>query len=140
MALIPWKPFDELDHFFSNEDWLLPVMPKPQEEPAMDVYETDKEIVAEINLPGIDPKKLDVSVKDRVLRVNGSSEKKVEEKKKNYWRREIRKGSFERVVGLPCDVQENKIEATYEKGILKIVMPKAKPKGGGKKVKIKVKD
>jgi len=140
MAIIPWKPFDELDRFFSDEDWFLPVLPRFQAGPVMDVYETDKNVVAEVNLPGIDPEKVDVSVKNRVLRVSGSSEEKTEEKKKGYWRKEIRKGSFERAVRLPSEVQEDKVDATYEKGVLKIVIPKTKAKVAEKKVKIKVKN
>jgi len=140
MSLIPWRPFDDLDRFFSDEDWFLPVLPKFQAGPVMDVYETDKDVVAEVNLPGVDPKKVDVSVKNGILRVSGASEEKTEEKKKGYWRKEIRKGSFERAVRLPAEVKEDGVEATYEKGVLKIVMPKTKTETAEKKVKIKVKD
>lgn len=140
MSIIPWKPFDDLDHFFSDEDWFLPMVPKFQAGPVMDVYETDKDVVAEINLPGIDPKKINVSVKDGVLRVSGALEEKKEDKKKGYWRKEIRRGSFERAVRLPSEVEENKVDAAYEKGVLKIVVPKAKKALSEKKVKIKVKD
>jgi len=140
MAIIPWKPFDEIDRFFSDEDWFLPVLPRFQAGPVMDVYETDKNVVAEVNLPGINPEKVDVSVKNGILRVRGASEEKTEEKKKGYWRKEIRKGSFERAVRLPSEVQEDKVDATYEKGVLKIVIPKTKAKAAEKKVKIKVKD
>jgi len=140
MAIIPWKPFDEIDRFFSDEDWFLPILPRFQAGPVMDVYETDKDVVAEVNLPGIDPEKIDISVKNQILRVSGSSEEKTEEKKKGYWRKEIRKGLFEREVRLPSDVQEDKIDAMYEKGVLKIVIPKTKAKAAEKKVKIKVKD
>lgn len=141
MSLIPWRPFDDLDRFFSDEDWFLPVvLPRFQQGPVMDVYETDKDVIAEVNLPGVDPKKIDVSVKNGVLRVSGASEEKTEEKKKGYWRKEIRKGSFERAVRLPAEVKEDGIDATYEKGVLKIVMPKTKTGASEKKVKIKVKD
>ena len=140
MAIIPWKPFDELNHFFSDEDWFLPVLPKFQTAPAMDMYETDKDIVAKVNLPGIDPKKVDISVKNGILRISGSSEEKTEEKKKGYWRKEIKKGSFERVAQLPSKVEEDKIDATYEKGVLKIIMPKVQAKTSEKKIKIKVKE
>jgi len=138
MAIIPWRPFEELESFFENENWMLPVRFR---EPAMDVYETEKEVIAEINLPGIDPEKVNVSVENQILRVNGTSEEKKEEKKKGYWRKEIRRGAFERVVSLPCAVDENKVEANYEKGILKIVMLKLEKKASqGKKIKIKTKE
>ena len=138
MSLIPWDPTEDLNRFFSDEDWFLPIIPKFQQGPVMDIYETDKDVVAEVNLPGVDPKKINVSVEDGVLQVSGTSEKKTEEKKKGYWRKEIRRGSFQRAVRLPTEIQENKIQATYEKGVLKIVMPKAKAKKSEKKVKIKV--
>lgn len=138
MPIIPWRPFGDLERFF-EEDWLLPAFPPIRmPEPAMDVYETGKEVIAEVNLPGIDPEKIEVSVKNQILIVSGKTEEKKEEKEKGYWRREIRKGSFERMMRLPTAVKEDKVEANYEKGILKIVMPKAEAKKE-KTVKIKVK-
>lgn len=139
MSLIPWKPFSDLDKFFGNDDWLLPVFPRTElTKPAMDLSETDKEIIAEVEIPGFDPEKVEVSVEDGVLKVRGTMDEKKEEKEKGYWRREIRKGSFERMVRLPVAVKESAIEATYEKGVLKIVMPKAEVKPSSK-VKIRVK-
>lgn len=138
-SLIPWKPFSDLDKFFSEEDWLLPVFPRLEMiKPAMDIKETDKELVAEVEIPGFDPEKVEVSVEDGVLTVKGAMDEKKEEKEKGYWRREIRRGSFERMVRLPSPVKEEAVEATYEKGVLKVVMPKVKAKPSSK-VKIQVK-
>lgn len=140
MNIIPRKPFRELDDFFGDDDWFLPVFPRRGSEPEMDVYETEKEIVAEISLPDMEEKDVKVSVEDGVLRVVGEKEEKDEEKGKNYWRREIRKGSFERAVALPSEVDEDKTEATYEKGVLKITMPKVEQKKKtGKEIKVKCK-
>jgi len=139
MAIIPWKPLGDLDKFFSDEDWFLPVAFRSNV-PAMDVYETEKNIVAKLNLPGVDPEKINISIKDQVLRVSGASEEKTEEKKKGYWRREIRQGSFERAASLPQAVKEGAVEATYSKGVLEIVMPKAEAaKAAEKKIQVKVK-
>ena len=71
--------------------------------------------------------------------MSGKIDEKKEEKEKDYWRKEIRKGSFERMMRLPVAVKEDAIEATYDKGVLKVVMPKAKAKPSSK-VKIKVKE
>ena len=140
MSLIPWKPFSDLDKFFGDDDWLMPVFPRMEiTKPAMDVKETDKEVIAEVEIPGFDPEKVDVSVEDGVLRVKGSMDEKKEEKEKGYWRKEIRTGSFERMVRLPVAVKENAVDATYEKGVLKIVMPKAEAKPSSK-VKIQIKE
>jgi len=138
MPIIPWKPFDDLENFFEGDNWFLPIKPSG---PAMDVYETEKEVVAELNLPGIDPDKVNISVENQILQVSGVSEEKKEEKKKGYWRKEIRKGSFERSISLPVPIKEDEVEASYEKGVLKIVMPKAEKKPSeAKKIKIKTKD
>jgi HSP20 family protein len=137
MALIPWRPLFDWDKFF-EEDWLLPVLSRVEfGKPAMDIKETDKEVIAEVEVPGFDPEKINVSIEDGVLKISGSMDEKKEEKEKGYWRKEIRRGSFERMVRLPVEVKENAVKATYEKGILKIVMPKAetKPKS---KVKVQV--
>jgi len=139
MSLIPWKPFSDLNQFFGDNDWLLPVFSRMElTKPAMDIKETDKEVIAEVEIPGFDPEKVDVSVEDGILRVRGSMDEKKEEKEKGYWRKEIRTGSFERMVRLPVAVKEDAVEATYEKGLLKIVMPKAETKPISK-VKIQVK-
>lgn len=140
MSLIPWKPFTNLDQFFDDEEWFLPVFPRLENtKPAMDLYETEKEIVAEVNLPGFDPEKLEVSVENGMLKVSGKIDEEKENKDKGYWRKEIRRSSFERIISLPVPIKENEISAVYEKGILKITMPKAKaePKS---KVQIKVKE
>ncbi len=139
MSLIPWKPFSDLDKFFSDDDWLFPVFPRVElVKPAMDIKETDKEVIAEVEVPGFDPEKIDVLIEDDILRIKGSVDEKREEKEKGYWRREIRRGSFERMVRLPAAVKKDAVKATYEKGVLKIVMPKAAAKPLSK-VKIQVK-
>jgi len=140
MSLIPWRPFSDLDKFFSDEDWFLPVFPRLEmSKPAMDIKETEKDVVAEVELPGFDPKNVEVSVENGILRVSGKIDEKKEEKEKGYWRKEIRRGSFERMVRLPVAVKENAVQATYDKGVLKIVMPKAETKSSAK-IKIKVKE
>jgi HSP20 family protein len=138
MPIIPWRPFGDLDKFFSDDEWLFPVWHLKQE-PAMDIYETDKDVVAKVNLPGVDPEKVEISVENGMLKVSGKMEEKQEEKKKDYYRKEIRYGSFERIAKLPAEVKEKEIEATYDKGVLEIVMPKVEKAKAEKKIKIKVK-
>ena len=140
MDLIPFNPFKGLEQWFEDEDWALPVVSQSSfKEPAMDIYQTDKDVIAELNVPDFDPEKIDISVKNQVLTVKGESEKKEEEKKKNYWRKEIRRGSFEKAIRLPVEIDEDKVEASYEKGILKIVMPKKTPSPTVEEKKVKIK-
>ncbi len=134
------KPFKELDDFFGDEDWVFPIFKKGIFEPEMDVYEKGKDVVAEVSIPDINPEDIKVEVEDGVLKVSGSFQGKKEEgeRGKNYWKKEIRKGSFQRAVRLPVDVNEEKTEATYEKGILRVVLPKSEQKKKkGKNIKVK---
>jgi HSP20 family protein len=139
-SLIPWRSFSDLDNFFGNNDWFLPILPRGEfVKPAMNVYETDKDIVAELNVPGFDPEKIDIAVENLMLKVSGKVEEKTEEKGRGYLRKEIHTGSFERMINLPTAIKFEDIQATYEKGILKIIMPKVNAKPSSK-VKIKIKE
>ncbi len=132
MAITPWKPFSDLDRILREEFQMR--------EPAMDLYEKDNKIIAEINLPELDPQKTEISIKNNTLRVRGSTEKKEEIKEEDYMKREIRRGFFERMISLPASVKKDNIEATYEKGILKIEMEKEKEEDEQKKkIEIKIK-
>ncbi len=107
--------------------------------PAIDLYETDNELVAEANIPDFNPDDISISIENDNLIISGESKEENEEERKGYYKKEIRRGSFERMVRLPMPVDEDKINATYEKGILKVIMPKAEEKREGKKIKIKSK-
>ncbi len=137
MAIIKWRPFDEFERFF--EDEFIPFLPMRRfSAPASDVYETENEVVVEMPLAGIDPEKVEISVENDILNVSGSFEETDEEKKRNYFRKEVRRGSFGRTISLPKPVKGEEANAEYEKGILTITIPKeerAKPK----KISVQVK-
>jgi HSP20 family protein len=99
--------------------------------PAVDMYEDKDNIVIETQLGGIDPAKVDISIENNILSIKGESEKKSEVEDKNYYRKEIRRGSFYRSIPLPTKVDGDKAKAESGDGILKITIPKAtevKPK------------
>ena len=133
MSLIPYHPFWDLDKWFF--EGRKPLMKTPR----VDIYETDKEVVAEVGLPGIDPKDIDIEVEENILKIEAKSEKKKEEKKKGYYRKELSKGYYRRIVPLPVEVVSEKAQASCQDGVLKITIPKAKPKKVKKTKKIKVK-
>ncbi len=141
MALIKWtpflEPFEDMDKMFSE---LMPSARSMQAGfmPAVDVYEDKNNVIVETQLAGVDPEKVDISVENDVLSIKGESEKKSEVEEKNYYRKEIRRGSFYRSVPLPAHVAGEKASASAEDGVLKVVIPKAleaKPKT----IKIKTK-
>jgi len=146
MALIPWRPFWELERWFEEEwpeisEWPRFRFPEMRI-PKMDISETEKDVIAEVELPGVDPKDIEVEVKDNVLRVQAKRKEKKEEKRKGYYRKEISAGFYKRAIPLPVEVKGEKAEATYEDGVLKIVIPKkevTKKEKKGVKVKVKSK-
>ncbi len=99
--------------------------------PAVDMYEDKDNVVVEAQLAGMDPEQVEISIDNDVLCIKGESEKKSEVDEKNYYRKEIRRGSFYRSIQLPAHVDGDKASATAEDGVLKITIPKAasaKPK------------
>lgn len=136
MELMKWEPWGDIEKFFGE----FPLVPAARSgwDLAVDLYEEGGSVVAKMQLPGIDPAKLHVSVEDDYLHVRGSREEEKEEKEKQYYRKEIKKGSFERMVALPSPVEKDKVEALYEHGVLTVTMPRKEKKESSGKVEVKV--
>jgi HSP20 family protein len=99
--------------------------------PAVDVYEDEHKVALKIEVPGIDEKDIDVQIENNTLTVHGERKIEKEEKEENYRRVERQYGSFTRTFTLPTTVDTEKVSADYDKGVLKISLPKkaeAKPK------------
>ncbi|MEI7497712.1 MAG: Hsp20/alpha crystallin family protein [Candidatus Falkowbacteria bacterium] len=128
MALIKWtpllEPFEEMDKVFHD---FLPTTRQMGSGfmPAVDMYEDKDNVTVEAQLAGIDPDQVSVSIENDVLSIKGEGEKKSEVEEKNYYRKEIRRGSFYRSIQLPTHVLGDKAKATAEDGVLKISIPKA---------------
>lgn len=138
MPIIKYDPFRELDRFFDED--MFGVMPTVRKfaGPPMDVYETDTDLVVELQAPNLDPSKVNVSVEEGVLKIEAGKTEEKKDEGKNYYRKEIRSDSFVRMLSLPVDVKEDESTASYENGILKISLPKTDVKKS-KKVEIKIK-
>jgi HSP20 family protein len=140
-TLVRWDPFrdlvsiqDELNRLFGRT-FAEAEQTRPTGTgawmPSMDVYETEDRIVATLELPGIEPGDVEVSVEDSTLSVSGSRELSSEVKEENVHRLERRYGSFTRAITLPTTADTDTIEASFDKGVLTIEVPKverAKPK------------
>src|SRR3982074_675127 len=99
--------------------------------PAVDVYEDEHNVTLKIEVPGIDEKDIDIRVENNLLTVHGERKIEKEEKEENYRRVERQYGSFTRTFTLPNTVDTENVQASYDKGVLKITLPKkaeAKPK------------
>ena len=106
--------------------------------PQMDVSETEKEITVSAELPGLEPEEIHITVDQNALTISGEKRAEKEDKGKRYYRLERSYGSFQRSISLPDQVDENKIEATFKRGVLKIKLPKSKKaREKGKRITVK---
>jgi len=99
--------------------------------PPVDVYEDEHSVTLKIEVPGIDEKDIDVRIENNTLTVHGERKFEKEEKEENYRRVERQYGSFTRTFTLPNTVDQESVQANYDKGVLKVKLAKkaeAKPK------------
>ena len=106
--------------------------------PAVDIYENKDNVVVKAELPGIDPKEVEISVEDGTLYLKGERKSEEEEKRDGYQRLERAYGSFARAFSLPDSVDSEKVLAEYRDGLLTVTLPK-REESKPKKVKISVK-
>jgi HSP20 family protein len=157
-ATEPWWPIDslrrEIDRLFDDFDvgiWRSPLRrslfamePFWRRElrwtgtPAVDITETEKAYEITAELPGMDEKSIELKVVKGALTIKGEKQEEKEEKKKDYYLHERRFGAFERCFDLPEGVDADKIEASFKKGVLTVILPK-KPEAQKPEKKIEVK-
>lgn len=146
MAIVRWDPFkdfmtlrDRMNKIFED----MVAISRGEEKdlmssswvPHVDIYETENEVVLAAEVPGVNEKEVEIKVEDDTLSIKGERKFEKETKEENYHRIERSYGSFYRSFTLPSYVDQEKIEAEYENGVLKVHMPK-KPELKPKKVKI----
>jgi HSP20 family protein len=121
---------DEMDRVFEHFERGWPRLPSLFRRddgfsvPNLDLRETSNALVLEAELPGVDEKDVSVTLANGVLTIKGEKKQEKEEKGENYFVSERNFGSFERSIRLPDTIDENKIEAKFEKGILKVTAAK----------------
>jgi HSP20 family protein len=117
----------EIDRFLNDSFFL----PSQNFLPAIDIYQETDNVIAEVALPGIDPKEVDITIENDVLSISGERKSEREVKREDYYCKEVRGGSFSRSLVLPMSVKGDEAKAKYENGMLRITMPKqesVKPK------------
>ena len=147
MDLVPWRALGDLSPFRTDMDrlwnrfmgetspggaftaeWL----------PSVDISETQNDFVVKAELPGMDAEDVNVSISGDILTIKGEKNKEEEEKDEHYHYMERYYGSFQRSFQLPSGVQGDNVEASFEKGVLKVTLPKV-AEAQKKEVKVKVK-
>lgn len=152
-----WQPFEtlqrEVDRVFEDFsrsfpfggrllDWAAPWQRAGHaaevSAPAVDVVEKDGSYEITAELPGMDEKNIEVKLSDEILTIRGEKKEEKEEKDKNYYMSERRYGSFQRSFQLPAGVDQTKIAASFQKGVLTVTLPKS-PEAQKQEKKIEVK-
>lgn len=136
--LIRWEPAREMmtlreamDRLFDDAFTRPLSLGTAWQAPAIDMYQTEDEVVVKAALPGMKADQVQISVTGDVLTLRGESQHESEESGKTYHIREQRYGAFERSLMLPTQVESGKAQAEFENGVLTITLPKAelvKPK------------
>jgi HSP20 family protein len=106
--------------------------------PSVDISETKDNFVVKAELPGLEAKDVNVSISGDVLTIKGEKKTEEEEKDEHYHCVERYSGSFQRVFQLPSGVKTDMIEATFDKGVLNVTLPKVE-EARKKEIDIKVK-
>jgi HSP20 family protein len=145
-TLMPWRPgfgmfgpfhreMDALiERFFGKENGEREAI--QEWAPRVDVEETDKEILVKADLPGVDPKDVEIQVVDGMLTIKGEKKEEKEEKKKDYHRVERFFGKFYRAIPIPPGADAEKVAATSAKGVVTVTIPK-KPEAQPKNIAVK---
>ncbi len=135
MALIRWEPVRELNTLQSEMNRLFNTLfdaPAPGNGggairrwiPAMDLVETDEKFVLRADLPGLSEDDVNIELEDNVLTVSGERKGEHEERKEGYYRVERASGAFSRSLTLPEGVNPEGIEASFDRGVLEVRIPK----------------
>jgi HSP20 family protein len=124
-SLVKWAPFQDLDVIERRMRRMLEdfgVAPAPL--PAADLYETEKELIVELDVPGYDEKELALEASDHTLTIKGERMKEKEEKEKTFYLHERLEKRFERKFTLPPEADVEHVEATFKAGVLEVHVPK----------------
>ncbi len=129
-TLVRWEPFRELSSFQSEMSRFMSGLYDGSGQatqnwvPALDVWETDSEVVYSFDVPGVPEEDITVEVKDDTLSVSAERARTEEAKDDGFYRFERRYGTFARAVGLPHGVNQDQIAARYENGVLEVRVSK----------------
>lgn len=117
---------------------LFPHLADGMLKPTLDLGATDKEYTITVEIPGVNEKDVKLEIVNDTLTISGEKRQEKEEKNKNYYRMERSYGSFQRVLSLPEDADQENVKATFKKGVLTVTMArKALPGSDVKRIEVK---
>ncbi|HEX4835398.1 MAG TPA: Hsp20/alpha crystallin family protein [bacterium] len=135
MSIMRWDPFEDVgtlrrtmdrlfDDFFSTRRPSRDLAEMAWE-PAIEMYETEHEVVVRAEMPNIDPKQVDITVTNDAITLKGEMKHEEEQKNRQYYRRELRYGAFSRTLPLGTEVKSAEATAIYKNGVLEVKIPKS---------------
>lgn len=131
-----WSPFinNQLNDLFFDEDFFSREFAGYV--PAVNIIENEKKYSIEVSAPGFDKQDFKIEVEKGVLKISGEHKTDKKEEESNFTRREFNYGSFSRSFNISESIDEEKIDAKYENGILKLHLPKKEQVKNSKEIKI----
>jgi HSP20 family protein len=147
MSLIRWQPLHELDNLRNQMNHLFEELVRGEREipffpkgdivwsPAVELKETETEVILKAQIPGIDAKDLNVEVSQESVSITGEHREEKKSEEKGFFRSEFRYGKFERLIPLPTPVKNDQIQSEFKNGLLTLTMPKLE-KSARKVVKV----
>jgi HSP20 family protein len=132
MAIVRWNPFSEIETLRRQMDTMFDEVTKLEGgtggvnwKPAIELQDREDELILRAEVPGIEGKDLDIRVSRNAITLRGEHQYNHKNEEKGYVRSEFYYGKFERTVGLPVAVQNDKVRADFTNGILTLTLPKA---------------
>jgi HSP20 family protein len=133
MNLVRWSPFGEMGLLQNQMNRLFDAAMHGNGDatgttgwiPAADIYESDNDLVVTMDVPGVDPKNVEIRVENNVLTIRGERQMEESQKAESFHRVERFYGAFARTFALTTSVDTEKIRASYNAGVLSITLPKA---------------
>jgi len=130
--IVRWDPFSDIrttmDRLFDegfSRPWRFMTPSDYEAGFPLEIAETDDAVEVKASMPGVRPEDVDITVANDVLTIKAEHREETEDKKREYYRREIRYGAFHRALSLPVSVDADKAEARFENGMLHLKLPKA---------------
>lgn len=130
MVLIRWQPMQEMEALRRQMDRVFDEAAQAKQEvqvnwrPAVELQDTEENIILRAQIPGVEAKDLDINVAKGAVAIAGERRYENKDPKNGYFRSEFRYGKFQRVIALPVAVQNDQVKAQFQDGILTLTLPK----------------
>ncbi|MBD1922440.1 Hsp20/alpha crystallin family protein [Microcoleus sp. FACHB-831] len=130
MALIRWQPFQEIETLRRQMDRMFDELARSDRglenswKPAIELQDTEENLILRAEIPGVDAKDIDVRVTREAIAISGQHRFENKTEEKGFFRSEFRYGSFQRVIPLPVAIQNEQAKADFKDGILTLTLPK----------------